>query len=358
VDALEFCLDHELSQEDAELVSWLVRNHLIMSITAQRKDISDPEIIAEFTESVNTLEKLDYLYLLTMCDIRATNPKQWNSWKDKLLIELYHKTAQVLQQGVENQANRQDDIDHNRTYAFRNLSKEGFGTLEISAIWNNFTDEYFLRHTPAEIVWHTRLIIQHANKDTPVVKVRTDSRTGSMELFVFSRSISYLFSRIVSVLGQLNLNVADAFIMRGMSGCLLETYNIIFSDEMIEHIEDYAREVVPQILDKLSDAELSDLTTMTEPRTQKHFQVETKISFEKVAENGITRMHIETADRPGVLSVIARAFIQCNISILSAKISTAGETAIDYFDIAQTKTYTPLSDDMQQQLKQALLEQL
>jgi len=358
VDALEFCLDHELSQQDAELVSWLVRNHLIMSITAQRKDISDPEIIAEFTETVNTLEKLDYLYLLTMCDIRATNPKQWNSWKDKLLIELYHKTAQVLRQGVKNQANRQDDIDHNRTYAFRNLSKEGFGTLEISAIWNNFTDEYFLRHTPAEIVWHTRLIIQHANKDTPVVKVRTDSRTGSMELFVFSQSISYLFSRIVSVLGQLNLNVADAFIMRGMSGCLLETYKIIFSDEMIEHIDDYAREVVPQILDKLADTKLSDLATMTEPRTQKHFKVETKISFTKVAESGITRMHIETADRPGLLSVIARAFIQCNISIHSAKISTAGETAIDNFDIAQTKTYTPLSEEMQQQLKQALLEQL
>jgi [protein-PII] uridylyltransferase len=307
---------------------------------------------------VNTLEKLDYLYLLTMCDIRATNPKQWSSWKDKLLVDLYHKTAQVLQQGVENQANRQDDIDHNRTYAFRNLSKEGFGTLEISAIWNNFTDEYFLRHTPAEIVWHTRLIIQHPNKDTPVVKVRTDSRTGSMELFVFTRSISYLFSRIVNVLSQLNLNVADAFIMRGMSGCLLETYKIIFSDDMIEHIDDYAKEVVPQILDKLADTKLSDLATMAVPRAQKHFKVETKISFAKVADSGITRMYIETADRPGLLSVIARAFIECKVSIHSAKISTAGETATDYFDIAQTKTYTPLSDDMQQQLKQALLEQL
>ena len=179
-----------------------------------------------------------------------------------------------------------------------------------------------------------------------------------MELFVFSKSISYLFEKIVSVLGQLNLNVADAFIMRGMSGCLLETYKIIFSDEMIEHIDDYAKEVVPQILDKLSDTKLRDLTTMAEPRTQKHFQVETKISFTKLAESGITRMHIETADRPGVLSVIARVFVQCNISIHSAKISTAGETAIDYFDIAQTKTYTPLSDDMQQQLKQALLERL
>ena len=356
-DAMVFCLSHGMTQNDAELVSWLVRNHLIMSITAQRKDISDPEIIAAFTEQVDSLMKLDYLYLLTMCDIRATNPKQWNSWKDKLLIELYNKAAHVLHQGIEYQANRQDDIDHNRTYAFRNLFKEGFGSMEINAIWDNFTDEYFLRHTPAEIVWHTREINKHANKDAPVVKTRTDARTGSMELFVFTRSVSYLFARIVSVLGQLNLSVADAFIMRGMKGCLLETYKIIFADNMIEHIDDYAKEVIPQILDKIADKELSSLTTMTIPRAQKHFKVETKISFAELEDSGITRMHIETTDRPGMLSVIARAFIQCNISIHSAKISTAGETAIDSFDITQAN-FKPLSEDLQNQLRQALLEQL
>ncbi len=357
-DALEFCLLHGLSQEDADLVSWLVRNHLVMSITAQRKDISDPEVIAEFTEKVDTLEKLDYLYLLTMCDIRATNPKHWSNWKHKLLIELYSKTAQMLQQGFEHQVNRQDDIDHNRTYAFRTLSKDGFGILEIGAIWDNFTDEYFLRHNPAEIVWHTRQIIQHANKDTPVVQVRTDHRAGSMELFVFSRSVTHLFARVVSVLGQLNLSVADAFIMRGMHGCLLETYKIIFSDDMIEHIEHYAKEVVPQILDKIADKELRDLPSMATHRAQKHFKVETSISFTRLEDSGTTRLHLETRDRPGLLYVIARTFIQCNISIHSAKISTAGETAIDSFDITQADTQRPLSEEMQQQLKQALSEQL
>ena len=358
VDALEFCLQHDLSREDSELVSWLVRNHLVMSITAQRKDISDPEVIAEFSEKVETLERLDYLYLLTMCDIRATNPKHWSSWKHKLLIELYSKTAQMLQQGVDYQVNRQDDIDHNRTYAFRTLSKDGFGTLEIGTIWDNFTDEYFLRHKPAEIVWHTRQIIQHANKDTPVVTVRTDQSAGSMELLVFSKSVNYLFARVASVLGQLNLSVADAFIMRGMHGCLLETYKIIFSDDMIEHIEHYAKEIVPQILDKLAEKELKDLPSMATHRAQKHFQVETVISFTLNEESGTTRMHIETADRPGLLYEIARTFIQCNIRIHSAKISTAGETAIDSFDITQADTRKPLGDAMQQQLKQALLEQL
>ncbi len=357
-DALEFCLSHGLGHKDARLVSWLVRNHLIMSMTAQRKDISDPEVIAEFTEKVESLRKLDYLYLLTMCDIRGTNPKHWSSWKDKLLIDLYNKAAHMLQQGVGKLASRQLEIEHNRTYAFRNLSKEGFGILEIDAIWDNFTDEYFLRHTPAEIVWHTKEIKAHTEKNTPVVKTRTDSRTGSMELFVFSRSVSHMFARIVSVLGQLNLSVADAFIMRGMKGCLLETYKIVFSDDMLEHIDDYAVEVIPLIIGKLADTELSDLTTMTVPRAQKHFEVETKISFAQIDDNGTTRMHIETRDRPGLLSIIARTFIQCNIGIHSAKISTAGETANDYFDITQANRLNRLSDDMKYQLKQALLEQL
>ena len=160
------------------------------------------------------------------------------------------------------------------------------------------------------------------------------------------------------MLGQLNLSVADAFIMRGHSGCLLETYKITFSDDMIEHIEHYANEVVPQILDKLAEKELRELAPMQTPRAQKHFKVETDIGFTTVEDSGITRMYIETADRPGLLYIIARAFIENSISIHSAKISTAGETAIDSFDITQANTYLPLSDDMQQQLKQALLEQL
>jgi [protein-PII] uridylyltransferase len=166
-----------------------------------------------------------------------------------------------------------------------------------------------------------------------------------------------MFARIVSVLGQLNLSVADAFIMRGMRGCLLETYKIIFSDVMLEHIEDYAKEVVPQIRNKLAEHELNDFATMAIPRAQKHFQVETKISFARVEDNG-TRMHIETADRPGLLFVIARALIRCNVSIHTAKISTAGETAIDYFDITQHNRYSPLTEDMQAQLEQVLREDL
>ncbi len=358
VDALEFCNSHGLSDKDSELVSWLVRNHLVMSIKAQREDISDPTIIEEFANKVGSIKRLDYLYLLTICDIRGTNPKQWNSWKDKLLIELYNRTAQMLQQGPEYVADRQDDIDNNRRLAQSRLSRLGHGTLEIKALWDTYSDDYFLRHTPEEIEWHTNLIMNHMNKDIPLVKARTDHRTASIELFVFSNNVKNLFAKVVSVLGQLNLNVAGAFIMRCNDNSLMETYKIIFSDDMIEHLEHYANEIVPQIQDRLSVQDLESLGTVPTPRLHEHFQVETIINFSALEDSDSTRLHIETTDRPGMLSIIARAFIKYDIRLHHAKISTAGEKAIDYFDLTDKNTKQALTIDLQDKLKQTLLEQL
>ncbi|HHO59780.1 MAG TPA: [protein-PII] uridylyltransferase, partial [Thiotrichales bacterium] len=121
VDAYNFCRAHGLKEKQAKLVSWLVASHLIMSMTAQRRDLSDPDVIADFAEKVSTLEKLDYLYLLTISDIRATNPKQWNNWKDKLLSELYNKTASLLNRGLENQQSKLENIIAIQTSALRKL---------------------------------------------------------------------------------------------------------------------------------------------------------------------------------------------------------------------------------------------
>ncbi len=358
VDALEFCKSHGLSDKDSELVSWLVRNHLAMSIKAQREDISDPAVIEVFANKVGSIKRLDYLYLLTMCDIRGTNPKQWNSWKDKLLIELYNRTAQMLQRGAEYIADKQDDIDNNRRLAQSRLSRLGFGTLEIKALWDTYSDDYFLRHTPEEIEWHTNLIMNHANRHVPLVRARTDRRTASIELFVYSSNVEYLFAKVVSALGQLNLNIAGAFIMRCKDNSLMETYKIIFADDMIEHLEHYANEIIPQIQDKLSVQDLESLGLPPKPRFHEHFQVKTIISFSSLEDSNGTRLHIEAADRPGMLGIIARAFIKYDIRLHYAKISTAGEKAIDYFDLTDKKTKQALTAELQDKLKQTLLEQL
>ena len=272
--------------------------------------------------------------------------------------ELYNKTAQVLQQGLDRQANRQDDIEHNRTYALRALSKEGFGALEIKELWSSYSEDYFFRHTPYEIVWHTKLIMGHKDMSCPLIETRVDDRTGSIELFVIGNDIEYLFARVVNTLGQLNLNVASAFIMRCKQNCLLETYKIIFSQDMKGHLQDYAKELVPQITAKLQQPISDIVSTAPLPRVHKHFQVDTIIEFTDVEGGMVTRLHVESADRPGLLDIIARTLIELDIRLHNAKISTAGEKAVDYFDLTDKSTKEPLSTELQEKLKQALLEKL
>jgi len=359
VDALEFCQNHGLNQADSELVSWLVRNHLIMSMIAQRKDISDPGVIAEFTAMITDIEHLDYLYLLTVADIRGTNPKQWNSWKDKLLAELYHKTAELLHKGIEHQLDRQDLILSNQTDALRLLDLRGLSTYQVHAIWGNFNDEYFLRHNPGEIFWHTQLIHENKNGNKPLISSRLNSNTGSLELIVYTKLDDNIFSITADILRKMSLNVVNAQVMQCKNGFLLDTFKIISGDGNLQHIKNSAHEVVPRLQDILSGktASVSSASSATS-RQHKHFDVKTEITFEPDRDDNTTGIHITTTDQPGLLALIAKVFIDCDIRIHSASISTAGEKAIDYFDISNKINHSALSHETQKRLKSSLLKQL
>lgn len=358
-DALEFCINHDLEPDNAELVSWLVRNHLNMSITAQRKDISDPDIIKEFAESVHTLSNLDYLYLLTISDIRGTNPDQWNSWKDKLLIELYNKTAALLSIGLETQS---DSIEHsqlNKTAALRILELKGISSPLVHEIWSNFTDQYFLQHTPDEIVWHTRYISEDGGIIDPLVKARIDAQTNSLQLFVYTKSRDNIFANIVNVIGQLSMDVVSAQIINCKNDFALETFKIISGSYSTETLEHAMQEMVHKLVRNLAnDGDQLSEFVLTSPNVHKYFDIPTSITFEDTKKSDIIRIRIDTADRPGLLATIAQAFIDCNVRLLSAKVSTAGEKALDYFDITSRKKATTITDEMQETLKTTLLQRL
>ena len=358
-DALEFCINHDLHPDNAELVSWLVRNHLNMSMTAQRKDISDSDVIKEFAESVRTLSNLDYLYLLTISDIRGTNPEQWNSWKDKLLIELYNKTAALLHKGLDTQSDSVENIQLNKTDALRILDLKGLGSPHIHKLWSNFTDQYFLRHTPDEIVWHTQYISEDGGRIDPLAKTRINTKTDSLELFVYTKSKDYIFANIVSVIGQLSMEVVSAQIINCKNGYALETFKIISDNYTLEGLERAALEMIPKLIERLSgdNDELSEIVWSL-PRTHKYFDIPTLIEFEDNKKADSIRIHIDTVDRPGLLATIAQTFIECDIRILSAKISTAGEKALDYFDIASKGTSVTITTEMRETLKAALLKRL
>ncbi|MCK5395477.1 MAG: [protein-PII] uridylyltransferase, partial [Gammaproteobacteria bacterium] len=358
-DALEFCINHDLKPDDAELVSWLVRNHLNMSMTAQRKDISDSDVIKEFAESVRTQSNLDYLYLLTISDIRGTNPEQWNSWKDKLLIELYNKASSLLHKGLDFQTDRYENIQLNKTDALRILDLKGMGSRRVHEIWGTFTDQYFLRHTPGEIIWHTRFISEEGGTTDPLIKTRIDSETESLELFVYSKLRTHLFANIVSTIGQMSMNVVGAQIINCSDGHALETFKIISDNYSIETLEEAAVEMARRLVDNISsDSSHSKEIIWTTPRTHKYFDSPTLVEFEDNKDSNTVRIHIETVDRPGLLATIAQTFIECKISIRSAKVSTAGEKAVDYFDIKLKNSDKPITNKIKESLKAALLKRL
>jgi [protein-PII] uridylyltransferase len=163
VDAEAFCLEHGLSKYEAGIVAWLVRHHLILSTTAQKKDIGDPEVINEFATQVGDPLHLDYLYLLTVADVRGTNPKLWNSWKASLFYDLYELTARALRRGLENPIDREQLILENKQHALEALHAAGVSDEQVRDIWSLFSESYFLRHRADEIAWHTEWL---ADSDT------------------------------------------------------------------------------------------------------------------------------------------------------------------------------------------------
>ncbi|MBE9564050.1 MAG: [protein-PII] uridylyltransferase [Proteobacteria bacterium] len=365
VDAKEFCDLHGLPEKDSNLVSWLVNSHLIMSMTAQRKDISDPDVIGIFAEQVETVERLDYLYLLTISDIRATNPKQWNDWKDKLLGELYNKTAALLNKGLSwknpaQQSNREINISEVQTASLRKLELQGINSHQANELWQTFNEEYFQSHTYGLITWQTSLIIdakQNDALDHPLIQTRVHKSSNSIQLLVYMKDRNRIFYDVVAVLNKNDVNIVNAQLLNTTDGYALQTFRLAPANTSNEEMSSIADQITHNIKQRLNNDTDAPPIQLSSSSKHKYFSSPTVISFKKINDKNTTRLKIETIDRTGVLANIAKAIIDCNFKILSARIATAGEKAIDYF-IISTEQNDALSDEQQNNLKEQLKELL
>ena len=134
-DAREFCVAHGLTPGDTALVEWVVRQHLLMSVTAQKQDINDPDVIHRFAALVADRERLDLLYLLTCADIAGTSPKLWNAWKDRLIADLYLSTRLALRRGLENPLASEERARESREAAREQLASAGVADAAIDALF-------------------------------------------------------------------------------------------------------------------------------------------------------------------------------------------------------------------------------
>ena len=343
-DAWDFCQCHELPEFDSRLVSWLVEKHLVMSMTAQRKDLSDTRVIQEFAALVGDPDRLDYLYLLTVADMRATNPARWNSWKDSLLKELYLATRRALERGLDNPLAQDELIQQKQDEALRLLAGYGLSAADCTALWIKFSLDYFLHNAPDEIAWQTRLVLTNPANALPLVAIRPVTARGGTEVFMYTPDRNHLFSRATALLDQYGLNIVDARIMTTDDAMALNSFHVLDRDGKPLDDPPTMEELETALRETLANPEGEVPVARRLPRQLKYFPTPTEVSFLPDHRNHRTVMRLATLDHPGLLAEIGAIFEEGGIRLHNAKITTVGAQVDDVFFIT-TCHDTPITSE-------------
>lgn len=363
VDAENFCVRHQLPTWDTRLITWLVQNHLVMSTTAQRKDLSDPQVIFDFAQLVGDQTRLDYLYVLTVADINATNPSLWNSWRASLLRQLYTETKRALRRGLENPLDREEQIRQTQSSAIDILVRGGIDQDDAEQLWSQLGDDYFLRHTAADVTWHTEAILQHPTGNDPLVLIKETAQRefeGATQIFIYAPDQHDFFAVTVAAMDQLNLNIHDARVITSTSQFTLDTY-IVLDTEGGRIGDNPAR--IKQIREGLIGAlknpdDYPNIIQRRVPRQLKHFAFAPQVSIHNDAQRPVTVIELTAPDRPGLLARIGKIFLDFDLSLQNAKIATLGERVEDIFFITDA-AHQPLADpELCAQLQDAIVQQL
>jgi [protein-PII] uridylyltransferase len=358
VDAEAFCREHGMSRYDARLVAWLVQHHLLLSLTAQKKDLNDPRVINEFARTVGDQTHLDYLYVLTVADVRGTNPKMWNSWKDTLFADLYHSTRRALRRGVSNPIDKEEFITTRQARAEQLLTQAGLPRERWQQIWASYTEEYFLRHRPEEIAWHTRVLAESGNPGSIVVDVNDTVQPGLTSVAVYSPNETRSFVRATAVLDELGLTIVDARIVPLAQSQALDTYCVLESDGSTITERRRLDEIRNRLLKALTSGNDQHLrVTRRAPRQVRMFSTPVQITTSRDPSNPRTIVELVAGDRPGLLFEVAKIFDQERVALQNAKIATVGERAEDVFFVTNAE-HQPLDEASAERLGKALREGL
>lgn len=368
-EAIEFCLAHGMTQADAHLVGWLTRHHLLMSLTAQKKDISDPEVVTEFADIVGNVTHLNHLYVLTVADMNATNPQLWNSWRATLMKQLYTQTRRILRADIDAPTNRQDMIAATRSQAtamLDNANNQHMKRDEVMTLWDDLGDEYFLREIPEDIIWHTEAILNHppigraSNADsTPLVVLREHRELAldAIQVFVYTQDQANLFAVTMAVFDQMSLDVLDARIITATRDFALDSYVLLDRQGTLLTEPERQQELKDRLVTAFENPDNPKLAQKRLPRLLKHFDVPTKVNFELNEMSGQHIMSLESLDQPGLLARVGQVFLKLGIEVHAARITTLGERAEDLFYISD-KNDQLLADERLAELKAALLKTL
>ena len=354
-DAQRFCAQHDLSPEDTELIAWLVGEHLTMSQTAQKQDVTDPAVVDAFAAKVRDERRLVALYLLTVADIRGTSPKVWNAWKGKLLEDLFHATRAALLTGTSEHTLR-DSIAERQREAHRLLRLYAVPDAAEQRLWRELDTLYLQRHTADEIAWHARHLYWRIEGTTPVVKVRLAREGAGLQALVYLPDQKALFARICGFFGRAGLSILEAKVHTTRHGYALDTFALLDPSnpnasyrETIQFIEyELTRALTePGILQPPAEGRI--------PRQLRHFPLTPEIQIFPDDKGTHFILEVVAGDRPGLLARIAYVLAQANVNVASARINTLGERAEDVFLIDGARLH---DEQALLRLETALYEQL
>jgi [protein-PII] uridylyltransferase len=327
-DAEVFCEKLDIEPSERKMVVWLVRQHLLMSTTSQRKDLSDPQNIQEFAEAVGNTRYLDHLYLLTVADIAGTSPKLWNNWKNKLLWELYLAAGDALRRGLENPVRRATRIRETRSSALSRLLRRGVEPAGINALWARLPEWAFWRLSPDQLEWTTESMLEAERED--VIAIRPVQPHGVSELLVSVPDHDGLFAAITTVLDEMGMDVMSARVLTTLDGFSYDLFQVMDQHGNVINEVD-AAELVARLEVATSDETPRAFVQRKLPRRLRHFDSNTQVQFKEDPDREGTVVLLVCNDQPGLLSRVSSAIFKQGLQVHSARIATFGEKVEDTF---------------------------
>lgn len=331
-DVGRFCRQHGLATEDRELVEYLVRHHLTMSLTAQKQDIADAEVVRRFADVVDNDRRLAALYLLTVADIRGTSSKVWNAWKGKLLEDLFHVTRAHL---AGDRMVTSERLGERRSEAARLLLQAGLRHADYAGFWNTLDLAYFLRNEPEDIAWHTEVLYRE-DGSRPVVRARLSPLGDAFEVAVYTADRPGLFARICRYFDRQNLSILEARIHTTASGHALDSFVIVDPDQttayryLLQKVESELAELLGQSQDV---TDLPPAPNARLSRRSRAFPLSPKVDLRPDERGRRFLLTVTATDRTGLLYEVARILARHGLDISGARVTTLGERAEDSFTI-------------------------
>ncbi len=325
----EIALQLGLSEKEVDTVVWLIRNHLLMSDVAQKRDLSDPVTVRDFAKTLKTTARLNLLTVLTVCDIRGVGPGTWNNWKAQLLRDLHRMARIALQEGVERigELNNRSEAVAKLRRALPEWSDEEFEAEEsrhYGPYWQGL-------NTQTQQIFAT--LMRTATTSEIAMDIEPDSDRDATRACFVLQDHPGIFSRLAGALALVGANVVDARTYTSSDGYATAVFWILDADGNL-----YEKSKLTRLRSMIKKTLSGDVVAREAlkardkfKKRERDFIVPTEITFDNTGSDIYTIIEVDTRDRPALLFDLTKALRNANIYIFSAVIATYGEQAVDVF---------------------------